>query len=231
MKKTKLFLFAMACMCGFSALAQFSYGPKTGLNIANQTGEDVKNNKMLMGFNVGVLGNYAFGSVFSTQLEVLYDSKGAVYETTDEIGNILSANSSLNYISIPILAKATFGEEIKFFGEVGPNIGMLVGAKFDGDPDWTVGGETVKYKDSFKGADIGLLFGIGTLLPAGNMNLMIDLRYTMSLGTIREDMQVPIDYDPITGQITYETKTPDVSNTVISINIALLFGGPKEIQQ
>ena len=228
MNRTKIFLFAIAIVFGYNAMAQFSYGPKVGLNLASQTGEDVKNNKMLMGFNVGALGNYAFGDIFSAQLEVLYDTKGAKYEKTDEIGNTTSINTNLNYISIPIMAKATFGEDIKFFGEVGPNIGMLAGAKIDGESEWTVGNETFTYKDNFKGTDIGLIFGAGTLLAAGNMKLMIDLRYNMSLGTIREEMKVATGFDPITGQITYEIKTPDVANNVISINIALLFGGSQK---
>jgi hypothetical protein len=222
MKKIKVILLLIAIAFGFSAMAQFTYGPKVGLNLANLSGDDVEDSKMLIGFNIGVLGNYAVSDIFSLQAEVMYDAKGAKYEGTDENGNKTDFPFSLGYINIPIMAKATFGDDIKFFGEVGPTIGLLMSAKMDGESEYEVPTgfnpqtgqityETIKVKDSYKGTDFGLVFGAGTLIPAGNMKLMIDARYNMSLGTIAEDPE--------------QGDTPDVKNGVISINLGLIFGG------
>ncbi|MBN2174641.1 MAG: PorT family protein [Bacteroidales bacterium] len=222
MKKFKFILMIAAFVFGFSAMAQFTYGPKVGLNLANVSGDDVDNNKMLIGFNAGLLGNYAFGDMFSVQVEAMYDAKGAKYEGTDENGNDKTYPFSLGYISIPIMAKATFGDDIKFFGEIGPTIGLLMSAKMDGESEYEVPTgfnpqtgqftyETIKVKDSYKSTDIGLVFGVGTLLPAGNMKVMIDARYNMGLGTIAEKPD--------------EGDAADIKNGVISINVGLIFGG------
>jgi hypothetical protein len=204
-------------------MSQFTYGPRLGLNLANLSGDDVDNNKMLIGFNIGVLGNYAITDMFSVQAEVLYDTKGAKFEYTDPTSNEEeTVNFNLNYINIPIMAKATFGDAIKFFGEIGPTIGFLMSAKYDGETEYTsyeidpndplnLIETKVKYKDSFKGTDFGLVIGAGAVIPAGNLNLLADLRYNFSLGTIAEE--------PETGD------AGDLKNGVISINLGLLFGG------
>lgn len=228
MKKT--ILMTIAIVFGVTAMAQFTYGPKLGLNLANQSGDDVEDNSMLIGFNVGALGNYAFNDMFSLQVEALYDTKGAQYEYTDANNNKEKKPYSLGYISIPIFAKATFGSgDTKFFGELGPQIGLLMSAKVDGESEMTVLNTTYKYKDNFKSTDLGLGIGAGALIPVGGMNLMVNARYTLGLSSIGEEQEYQ-EYqglDPITFQPIYTTvtKTPDIKNGVISVGVGLVFGG------
>ncbi|MBN3035122.1 MAG: PorT family protein [Bacteroidales bacterium] len=221
MKRT--FLALIAVVFSISAMSQFTYGPKVGLNLANQSGDDVEDNSMLIGFNAGLMGNYAINDMLSVQLEALYDAKGAKYETVNENNETEDVAMSLSYVSIPVMLKATFGSgDTKFFGEVGPQVGLLMGAKWDGESEYdmvtgfdpitmTFTTEKVKVKDSYKSTDFGVTIGAGTLLPVGGMDLMIDARYTMGLGTISEEPE--------------QGDTPDVKNGVISINFGLMFGG------
>jgi len=227
MKKIKIILLLAAIAFSFSTMAQFTYGPRLGLNIANIGGDDADDTKTLIGFNLGVMGNYGITEMFSVQGEMLYDTKGAKFEGEDMDGNKETIPLNLNYISIPIMFKATFGDEIKFFGQVGPTIGILMGAKMDGeseysyttyeyDPNnpWAPPTEVTvseKVKDWYKGMDMGFVIGGGVILPVGGMPLMIDLRYNTSLGTIHES-----------GEGEEEA---DLKNGVVSINFGLLFGG------
>lgn len=227
MKKITFILLFVAIAFSLSTMAQFTYGPRLGLNIANLGGDDADDTKSLIGFNLGVLGNYAINDMFSVQGELLYDTKGAKFEGEDIDGNTETTPFNLGYINIPIMAKATFGDDIKFFGQAGPTIGFLMSAKIDGesefsyttydyDPNnpWAPPVEkevTEKVKDWYKGTDIGFVFGGGAILPVGGMNLMVDLRYNMSLGTIAE-----------AGDGEEEA---DIKNGVFSINFGLLFGG------
>lgn len=221
MKKIRLILLITAIAFGFSSMAQLTYGPKLGLNLANVSGDDVENNSMLIGFNVGAACNYGINDMFSVQGELLFDVKGAKYEGEDENGDKKDIPFKLSYINIPILAQAQFGDEIKFYGELGPTIGFLMGATWDGESEFKVPSgfdittgqityETQKVKESYKGTDIGLAVGAGAKIPMNSFALVVGARYNMGLGTIAEDVN---------------GESVDVKNGVISVNVGLMFGG------
>jgi len=220
MKKTILVL-ASVVFC-IALQAQFSYGPKVGLNLANLSGDDVDNNSMLMSFNAGVFGNYGINDMFSVQAEVNYEGKGCKIETTNASNETEDVNLAFGYITIPVLAKATFGDNIKFYGNVGPYIGLLMGATFDGESEYEmptgfnpvtgqITYETVKVKDSYKGTDFGVIIGAGAYFPMGDkMKLMVDARYGLGLGSIAEE--------PDQGDAA------DVKTGTIGISAGLVFG-------
>jgi len=229
MKKIKFVLMIAAIAIGFGAMAQFTYGPKVGLNLANLRGDDVDNNKMLIAFNAGVAGNIAISEMFAVQVEALYDAKGAKYEGTDASGNEENYPFSLGYITVPILAQASFGDEIKFYGELGPTIGLLMSAKLDGESEMTTmdgsgNTVTVKYKDNYKSTDFGLGIGAGAKVPLSGLALVIGARYNLGLTNIGEEQEVFVGLDQ-NFQPIYETKTPDVKNGVFSINVGIMLGG------
>lgn len=225
MKSIKALIVLMAVAISFGAMGQFTYGPRLGLNLANQSG-DVENNKMLVGFNVGVAGNYAFSDLLSVEVELLYDKKGAKYEWEDVGGEKKSAPLSLGYINIPILAVATFGGDTKFFAEAGPSIGILTGAKYDGESEYEMmvydpsnpfnppTTEMVKYKDWYKSTDVGLVLGAGAGLPVAGKTVKVNLRYNFSLSTIHAE--------PENSSGENQEK---INNSVISINVAMMLGG------
>lgn len=221
MKKIRFILMITIIAFGFSSMAQVTYGPKLGLNLANVSGDDVEDASMLIGFNIGAVGNFAINEMFSVQGELLYDVKGAKYEGEDENGDKQDLPLKLSYINIPILAQAQFGDNVKFYGELGPTIGFLMGATMDGESEFKIPTgfnpntgqityETQKVKESYKGTDIGLAVGAGAKIPLNSFGLVVGARYNMGLGTIAEDVN---------------DESVDVKNGVISINVALMFGG------
>lgn len=230
MKTVKAMLVLIAFAFSISATSQITYGPRLGLNLANQSG-DVENNKMLIGFNIGAAANYAFSDLMSVELEVLYDKKGAKYEWEGIGGESNSAPLSLGYINIPILAVATFGSGTKFFAEAGPTIGILTSVKYDGkseyeslvydpsNPWMPPTTETVKYKEWYKGTDVGLALGAGAGLPVGGNTVKVNLRYNFSLATIHAEPENSSGEDQ-----------EKIKNSVISINVAYMLkcGGKSE---
>lgn len=224
MKKITLMFVMLTFVVSLSSMAQVTYGPRLGLNFSNFGGSDAGDTKMKIGFHLGGFGNYTINDMFSVQAELLFDAKGAKSEYTDMNNVKQTVPLSLSYLSLPILAKATFGNDLKFFGEVGPSFGFLMGAKFDGDSEYTTYDfdplnpfappveKKVKYKDSFKGMDMGIAIGGGVNVPVGDMMAVIGLRYIYSLGTISD-------------KVEGSDSTPNITNSVIAINLALSFGG------
>ena len=220
MKKTILMLAAI--VFGLTTMAQFSYGPKVGLNLANFSGDDIEDNSMLIGFNAGLVGDIAFNEMFGLQAEVLYSAKGANIEGVNMDGEEDDIPYKVNYISVPLMARAEFGSgDMKFRGAVGPQIGFLMGATIDGESEFEIPTgfdintgqityETMDVKENYKSTDIGVAVGAGVTIPAGAMKLLVDARYTMGLSTIAD---------------SEGDEEADVKNGVIGIGVGLLFGG------
>ena len=185
------------------ANAQFSLGAKVGMNMANVSGSDKPDDaKMKMRMAFGAVANYALSDLFSLQAEVNYDGKGfgiKDYSETSEgitfdYENMRSAN---NYLTIPILAKATFGNSTRFFAMAGPYFGFLMSAKFKGDysissnmyPELNESDDVNEdIKDSYTGFDFGMTIGGGAIFPINDMlDFTADVRYNMGFSNIADD--------------------------------------------
>ncbi len=81
MKVTIIFLSAMIFMfTDLVAQLDPGFGVKAGINISTQKtiGEGINvNTKSLVGFHLGVYGNYFFLEQLAVQLELLYSQKGS----------------------------------------------------------------------------------------------------------------------------------------------------------
>lgn len=156
MKKVLLTVFAVCLV--FAASAQFKGGIKAGLNLANCT-DDFEGDDMLIGFHVGLYGQFALSEKLTLQPEFLYYSAGDK-EGDDEI--------ELSYLAVPIMFKYAVAEQINI--QAGPQIGLLMGADFAG----------VDIKDEMKGTDFGLNVGLGGVFG----KFSADARYSIGLSNI-----------------------------------------------
>lgn len=98
----KLLLMAVVLLSSIGAFAQaeagsFTLQPKVGLNIANIT--DIDDSKSVVGFAVGVEGQYQVSDLFGLSAGLLYSGQG----TKIEFGNE-SDKWNPGYLNIPILA-------------------------------------------------------------------------------------------------------------------------------
>lgn len=126
--------------------AQISFGAKGGLNLSNFSGDHPWDKKLKPGFHIGGLVNIPVAKQFSVQPELQYSSEGS--KLNEKLYN-------LGYINIPFLLKYTHISG--FYGEAGPQIGMLMAAKYDG----------ADVKSGLNKTNIGLGFGAGYKIKNG----------------------------------------------------------------
>ncbi|WP_341904817.1 porin family protein [Fluviicola taffensis] len=120
----------------------------------------------------GFIFQYNFKNFLSLKTGISYQRKGYQLKDllfTDNSGNQIgtgTTSSRLDYLTFPILVKASFGKKVNFFVNAGPYIGYLLQktdrTKFDGS--------TTTFKDdlSINGMnrwDFGVAGGIGIAIP------------------------------------------------------------------
>lgn len=165
-----LFLFASSIV--ISTQAQLKIGAKAGLNLANIVGDDAPDEaKTKLGFNIGGFVEVPVAENFTVKPELVFSLQGAKSDDNDD------SKLNLNYLNIPVLGKYTTSSG--FYGETGPQLGFLVGAKAksdDGDVD---------VKDFYKGIDFAWAFGVGYEFAESGFG--VNLRYNLGLSNIVDD--------------------------------------------
>lgn len=173
----KIILSAIAILAfGFVNAQQTRFGVKGGLNLSNWTGGDVEDTKSLVGFHVGGFAEIKIIEKLAIQPEILFSTQG----TKIEGGFAGDFDVKTNYLNIPVLAKYYIVE--KFSVEAGPQLGVLLSAKLDGED----------VKDSFKSVDLGFNLGAGYNFTD---NLSINLRYTIGLSPLADDADIEDEGD------------------------------------
>lgn len=169
MKKVFLLFVCAATFAG--SQAQVKFGAKAGSNFSTLSGDDADGAKMKVGVNVGVFAEVPLASSFSFRPEVVFSTQGAK-------SSVGSQNFKLNtsYINIPLIVKYTTTSG--FFGETGPQVGILAAAKTKGI------GESSDVKDAYKSTDFAWAFGLGYQLASG---FGINGRYNLGLTKIADN--------------------------------------------
>jgi len=125
-----LFIFAHTAV---NAQEYLNFGAKGGLNLSNMNSEYISDDKMRIGFHLGLLAEIPLTSRFAIQPEVLYSTQG----TEDIINNVgfTTIKFKLDYIQVPILAKIYLTESLSV--ELGPSLNFLVNESIDfGETDF-----------------------------------------------------------------------------------------------
>ncbi|MFH7018165.1 porin family protein [Flavobacterium sp. FlaQc-47] len=169
----KIILSALAVMAfGFTNAQSTRFGVKGGLNLSNIVGGDVEDSKSLVGFHVGGFAEIKIADKFAIQPEILYSAQGSTFDGGPLFGDV---DLKLNYLNIPVLAKYYIVP--KFSVEAGPQLGVLLSAKSEGED----------VKDGFKSVDFGFNVGAGFHFTE---DLSINLRYTIGISPIAENSDV-----------------------------------------
>jgi hypothetical protein len=184
--KRSIFLFLLCLFVisfTYQSQAQLikGYGLKIGLTSADQklkyssfTGDT----KRRIGFNVGGYVEWLDIPFFSVLTEVEYVQRGMGQEftiTTEDSPEGIGKKTlytRLDYISIPVLAKATLpGTIISPYIVAGPRLDILLGYKSDENAFNDLYG---KFKKNIFGGTVGLGAETGSVLP---VTLTADVRY------------------------------------------------------
>jgi hypothetical protein len=173
-KAILLFVFAVS-IAAVSQAQDVKFGVKGGLNLASLSGEDADEAKMKIGFHVGGLVQLPVAEQLMIQPELVFSAQGAKDEDDDD--NKLN----LGYINVPVLAK--YQSTSGFFGETGPQLGILLSAKskFEGGSN--------DVKDAMKKIDFSWAFGIGYQTAS---NVGVNVRYNLGLSKIYDEGEAKV---------------------------------------
>ena len=152
------------------ASAQFTIGPKVGINLSNEyTGVKIidETSNFKTGANAGVFGKYMINDKFDIQAELLYSQQG--FKSDIQLayygGILISGGYKLlsHYINIPLVLK--YYPVKRIFIEAGPQAGFCLSSKISPSVDWDV---------DYNVLDFSLVGGIGIDLGEG---LTFNARY------------------------------------------------------
>lgn len=194
--KTRVILLAcvaLLCLPYRSLQGQVNFGVKAGMNLETRSelGQLWDNDEVCSGFIVGGTIEYALNSTLSLQTEVNFVQKGERYST--QVNGIdADIRKEFNYITVPLLVKGTFNDELELngnwniYGFTGPYLAYLVSAKNHVDASGSAGSEDIT-GDSVRD-DWGVILGGGVSYNLNNGNAVFsELRYDMGLGKIDND--------------------------------------------
>lgn len=214
-----LLRFAVVTLISISAVQsqELRLGAKAGVNFASIGGDETDDFDGLTGFHVGALVEIPISEKFAVQPELLYSSQGAKEEYSSipfgGFGIKYENKLKLDYINIPIMAKYYVTDGLSI--EAGPQFGILISAKAEGEATELQQGGVESFdqdvKDSFKSLDIG--FGLGAAYRLNN-NIFFSARYILGIRDIAED----VEYN---GNI--EVKTFKQHNNVIQLSAGYSF--------
>ena len=153
-------------------------GVKSGLNLANFTGEDVFHNSSSAGFVGGVFARYGLGDKWSLQPEALFTMRGAEFSVDD-----IETEQQADYIEIPLLARFAWGQGAMFRPSLfaGPSVGFLLKNRI-------VDGAEIDLKDGSNSVDAGGIIGAALDYALGAGVLVLDARYEMGLVSWSPDL-------------------------------------------
>ncbi len=182
------------------------YGIITGGTMFNISGDETDDAKMKFGMQFGLFGTYQINEMFGVKSGLIYTQKGTNFET-EFFGETYELTATYNYINIPILATASFGESIKFYANAGPVIGIWMSGKEEND------GVEEDIEDGMNTIDMGLLVGGGVIIPViesrkhPTISIIADVNYQLGFANI------------------YDSDDISIKNNGLTFGIGVLIGG------
>lgn len=164
-------------------MAQFSIGPRVGLNLASVvfSGDEIpEETSFQYGFVVGVSSEIKLSNRITIQPELLFSGAGFTFKDDYFGDNVIT----YNYLQIPTLAKMKFvAGPVGLNIVAGPHFGYGIGKI---KSEVTSGGETEKqsmsWQDTYlKRFDFGMTGGFGMSISAGSGTFGLDARYQLGL--------------------------------------------------
>lgn len=168
MKPIKLLLCHLFSVYWFGLFAQYNnfyIGPEGGPGLAFLWGNGANktNEKAAVSGYVAYTFQYNFNKIISLRTEAAYEREGGTYSLGPATQHLKS-----DYMTLPVLARATFGKKVNFFINAGPYWSVLI-KLVNQNKDSFSGTTTVTDETSrCKRLDAGITTGVGFAVPLGN---------------------------------------------------------------
>lgn len=161
-----------------------SFGIKAGVNFSNLYVEKVSDEKVRVGFNVGIYANLPVGSkVFSIQPELAYTTRGNRTTYDNAVMGRGEVKYNLNYLELPLMAVFTLGDYFNI--HAGAYAAYLISSNITSD------GDLGKYthdldEGQFNRFDYGPVVGLGFTTDLSGVGLGGGVRYNYGLRRIAD---------------------------------------------
>jgi opacity protein-like surface antigen len=147
-----------------------------------------------IGFQGGVFVNTLFTDYFGAQLEIKYAGKGAQKSTSSEDPEVYKL--ALHYLDLPVMINYTLKKKVVF------DLGIVPGYLFSKSGEDSGGPIPDDYMVDFKKMDLAWLMGVNYKI---NKNLLVNIRYSYSLISIRDYENTSSNYGWIGNLFGYNT--------------------------
>jgi len=165
-------LLLVNCTIAFAQVNNIYLGPEGGPGLGILWGNNIidGNRKPAIAGTAGYAFQYNFTKIIALRASVTYQRAGTdqSVEYTDINGNNLgtsTVHNKFDYMTLPLLARATFGKKVNFFVDAGPYFGVLI--KEETVTVTPVGKYSNNITGNFKRFDTGIAEGLGILIPFG----------------------------------------------------------------
>ena len=154
-------------------------GIRGGINLSNLYVDDVEDENMKVGLNLGVFAKFPLTRGLSLQPEIAYSSKGSKVRYNNAALGEGEYRFNLNYVEMPRLAVVNVGKNFNI--HAGPYAALLTSANIKRmDEDLDVDHIADLNTDDFKRWDFGLIGGLGFDIQ----NFTIGARYNYGLNEV-----------------------------------------------
>jgi hypothetical protein len=201
MKTRFLALFMMVCLCPVFVNAQIvsHYGVKAAFTRSTLDIEEfVDFSDWRSGLNLAVYAEHDICDFLALDLQLEYTQKGYIMEQveTDEMGmriQDVSANTRLDYLSIPLLVKIKYPhEKATPFIAFGPRFDYLINTA-KGEFEFTNNTMTDDFADYLKDSAIGASISGGVQIPtARKCDVILEFRYNLDF---TDSADAPLEYE------------------------------------
>jgi hypothetical protein len=219
MTKLNSILLAAICCSTLTTLGQskIEIGAEGSPSIAFQRGNEFikKYHSSIMGFSGGVSFQYNFEKIISLRTGLSYEQKGSALKNfpvlffSDAIKRNITTYFRFNYLTVPVLARASFGKKRHFFVNAGPYFSYLLEEVIISSGE-DVSKERHSYSRNDGKWDMGVCAGLGAFIPLGK-KLVLTLEMRDNLGLYN------IDSAPVYGDEA-------VKNNSTNLLIGLAYG-------
>jgi len=155
----------------FGQTNKFDIGVEGSPSLIFLLGNDIIKqwHKPTIGFSGGLFFQFNFKKIVSLRTNIAYERKGSIVtlQTTDINGNSLgevTTHTNFDYLTFPVLVRATFGKKVKFFVNAGPYFGYLIKQTFVNKGD-NIPKTTIDNTFRDKRFDTGISTGLGLSVP------------------------------------------------------------------
>lgn len=157
------------------------FGVKGGVNFSNFRVDDVGDNNIKAGLNLGLFFKMPIAQAVAIQPELLYSSKGSKLEYNNFLQGEGEYRFNFNYLELPIMAVFSIGDNFNI--QAGPYVAYLSSVNIkDMEEDGSIQGVKDLDESNFNRFDYGLAAGIG----ADFNGFTAGVRYNYGLNEVGE---------------------------------------------